>query len=348
MDKDEKKHCIAELWRTCFHDSKAFVDFYFSEKYKDENAMTVIENGQVLSALQMIPYTSTCWGKTFPVSYIAGASTHPDVQGRGVMSGLLRSSFGEMFKRGIAFSVLIPAEMWLFKYYSRFGYASVYFENNVRFHIPVTKKWSEKDSEELPLSLLYEYFYRKQLLNSCCILHDWDDFRAIVKDIESEGGAVIAESQGNRVTALAFALYDGSRVFIPEWMYDDESSKKVLLEKCSDYFGCSNVLCRSVSDKEGKAYGMARIIRVEDMLTIWAALHPECSCSLSVTDEIISENNALFVIGEGTCRKQSLISGMEAMDINTLSSLLLMGENKNGNGCCPFPRQQPSMSLMFS
>lgn len=346
MNKDDKKHRIMELWQTCFHDSDTFVDFYFSEKYKDENAIAVIENGQVLSALQMIPYMSQCWGKPFSVCYIAGASTNPDVQGRGLMSGLLRRSFKEMYLRGVAFSILIPAEPWLFEYYARFGYTSVYYENKEHFHIPAEKISKEQDFESFPVSILYEYFSSKQNLTSCSVLHDWNDFQAIIKDIELEGGAIVSVSCENKITALAFVLYDGNCIFIPDCLYDDEISKNTLFEKCAARFRCGDIIYRKVSDKKGQAYGMARIIRVEDMLKVWAALFPEYSCSLSVTDAIISDNNALFVIEKGKCSKYPLDTGMETIDIHELTSLLLTGEDKNGR--YSFPKQRPSMSLMFS
>ena len=82
------------------------------------------------------------------------------------------------------------------------------------------------------------------------------------------------------------------------------------------------------------------------MFSVWASLFPECSCRLPVIDEIIPENNGLFVVERGVCYKKSLDAGTEAMDIGRLTALLLLGEDKNGR--CPFPRQQPSMSLMFS
>lgn len=345
MDKQEKRRHVMELWKSCFHDSDAFVDFYFTEKYVDENVAAVWEKGRLLSALQMIPYTSTCWGAVFPVSYIAGASTAPDVRGRGLMSGLLRQSFREMFARGVAFTVLIPAGQGLFDYYTRFGYTPVYYGREISFSFPV-EKYAESEERPLSRSLIYEYFSCRQHSSSCTILHDRRDFEAIARDIESEGGAIVSVSSHDRITALAFAQYDGTCIFISEWMYDDPFSRTALLEKCASRFRCSKIRCRMISDKQGRAYGMARIIRVEDMLKVWASLCPECSCRLPVTDEIIPENNGLFVVEKGVCYKKSLDIGTEAMDIGRLSALFLMGEDENG--CCPFPRQQPSMSLMFS
>ncbi len=345
MDKTERKQQIIDLWQACFHDTDAFVNLYFSQKYKDENAMTIVEDGRVLSALQMIPYTATCWGKEFSMSYIAGASTWPDVRGRGLMSNLLLHSFRQMYGRSVAFTALIPAEPWLFQYYSRFGYAPAYYTQDIYYTIPVDKNMSEQD-EAVSLWELYEYFSRKNLSRICCVQHDWPDFNAIVKDFESEGGEVITVMQENKICAMAFALYDGKQIFLPEWMYDDEAVKEALLQKCAVRFKCGKIVCRISGDETGKIYGMARIIRLQDMLTGLAKQYSALSCTLQVSDTIIPENDGLYVIENGTCVKNPLNPTLQTMNIDSISRMLLLGGNKNGH--CNFPLQQPFMSLMFS
>ena len=78
------KQQVVDLWQECFNDSEAFVRLYFSTKYTEENTLVHIENGKVLSALQMLPYSMTCWGRELRISYISGASTWPEARGRGV------------------------------------------------------------------------------------------------------------------------------------------------------------------------------------------------------------------------------------------------------------------------
>ena len=87
------KQQVVDLWQECFNDSEAFVQLYFSTKYTEENTLVHIENGKVLSALQMLPYSMTCWGRELRISYISGASTWPEARGRGLMKDLLTEAF---------------------------------------------------------------------------------------------------------------------------------------------------------------------------------------------------------------------------------------------------------------
>ena len=72
------KEQVRQLWETCFNDDEAFVDLYFRLRYTDQINKAIIEDGKVISALQMIPYPMTFCGRTVAASYISGACTHPD------------------------------------------------------------------------------------------------------------------------------------------------------------------------------------------------------------------------------------------------------------------------------
>lgn len=77
------KEQVRQLWETCFNDDEAFVDLYFRLRYIDQINKAIIEDGKVISALQMIPYPMTFCGRTVATSYISGACTHPDYRARG-------------------------------------------------------------------------------------------------------------------------------------------------------------------------------------------------------------------------------------------------------------------------
>ena len=80
-----KKQQVKDLWRTCFGDSEAFIDLYFDRVYQDDNTLTIERNGQIVSALQMLPYTMTYFGTEISVAYISGACTVPEQRGQGLM-----------------------------------------------------------------------------------------------------------------------------------------------------------------------------------------------------------------------------------------------------------------------
>ena len=70
---DNNKSQLIDLWRTSFNDSEEFIKLFFDRVYKKENALFIEKNGKIVSALQMLPYVMTYYGKEISVNYIYGA-----------------------------------------------------------------------------------------------------------------------------------------------------------------------------------------------------------------------------------------------------------------------------------
>ena len=62
-----------------------------------------------------------------PVSYVVAVCTHPDYAGRGLMKEMLKEALRLARERGDVASLLLPAEDWLFDYYTKaVGYAPIF------------------------------------------------------------------------------------------------------------------------------------------------------------------------------------------------------------------------------
>ncbi len=120
---------LKSLWKSLFGDTEAFISLFFHEVVCEENIRVLEEKGRILSALYMLPYPFRIWNQEVTASYISGAGTLPEAQGRGLMRRLLIDSFKEMEHRQIPLSILIPAEPWLYGFYEKSGYATVFSYN---------------------------------------------------------------------------------------------------------------------------------------------------------------------------------------------------------------------------
>ena len=197
MHSDKKIETLKEgtinLWRTCFNDTEEFIRFYFERKYKDETTIGIEENGQIVSVLQMLPYTMTWNQQEVPVSYISGASTHPDARNKGLMQKLLTEAFFTMKNRKFIFSILIPQEDWLYDYYSQAGYAPVFRYTSENYYLPVYHKHPAVTALTAAQTLaqrqeLYKYFNRNMLRRPNCVQHSSEDFDIILEDLSITGG----------------------------------------------------------------------------------------------------------------------------------------------------------------
>ena len=69
------------LWRECFDDTDQYVDMFFSEVYRDEDALVLEEEGRIVSSMMLQRYTMNFHGVTSSVSYVCGAATAKSLRG---------------------------------------------------------------------------------------------------------------------------------------------------------------------------------------------------------------------------------------------------------------------------
>ena len=195
------KEQVKALWKSVLTIVKNSLKLYFRLRYKTEVNVAIQSGDEVISALQMLPYPMTFSGQTVQTSYISGACTHPDFRSKGVMRELLSQSFARMLRNGVHFSTLIPAEPWLFDYYARMGYASVFKYSTKEIVLP-----EFIPSKEIAVSVVPEfsgrdfisYLNKKLSERACCIQHTLEDFQVIMTDLAISGGYFICSQTRKR------------------------------------------------------------------------------------------------------------------------------------------------------
>ena len=209
MTSADLKSSVRHLWELCFRDTPEFIDLYFRLRYRDALNEAILRDGQVVSALQLIPYELLTWGVRLPLAYLSGVCTHPQARRQGLMRRLLRQTHRRLYAEGCPVSSLIPAEPWLFDCYATSGYAPLFVYDWRRLSIApgddtVTVSEYREDSRDV-----YAYFSRKMAERPCCVLHSEEDFGVVLADLYlSEGSLWVARRDGT-VTGLAFG-------YIPE------------------------------------------------------------------------------------------------------------------------------------
>lgn len=90
-------------------DSKGFVDYYYTEKTKDNTIYTVIEDEKIRSMLHLNPYDVIVNGKEEKLHYIVAVATQEVYRKRGYMGALLKKALKDMYHQGEPFTYLMPA-----------------------------------------------------------------------------------------------------------------------------------------------------------------------------------------------------------------------------------------------
>ena len=349
------KEQVKALWKLCFEDSEEFVEMYFKLRYKNEVNVAIQSGDEVISALQMLPYPMTFCGETVQTSYISGACTHPEFRGKGVMRELLSQSFARMLRNGVYFSTLIPAEPWLFDYYKRMGYATV-FEYSVKEIIlpelivskdivvdvaPMIQDVAPKiqDASGSYLNAPYSYLSKKLSERPCCIQHTLEDFQVIMADLSISGGNLFVARLAGEIRGVAIIYREEKRILISELAAEDKDAEYSLLYAVKQHTGCNRMALLLPPDDTlpRHSLGMARIINVKEVLRIYASAFPEDEMQLAVSDKQLSVNNDYYYLYKGKCRysTERMPGTHISMNISELTERILK-------------RLHPYMSLMLN
>ena len=109
LEVTEHQECRRLYEEVFAEDSPSFVDYYYTEKTRDNQIYTVIEDGEIRSMLHLNPYRLYVNGSEKDVNYIVAVATQKEYRKRGYMASLLKRSLRDMYQAGEAFTFLMPA-----------------------------------------------------------------------------------------------------------------------------------------------------------------------------------------------------------------------------------------------
>lgn len=117
-----------EIWKLCFGDSVSFIDFFYANRYKENETAVLLHDGNILAMLTMIPVKTVIPDKrSYNTSMLYAIATHPNYQNRGFATQLMGFSNQYLEARKNELSVLVPANMQLFDYYRHQGYQDGFY-----------------------------------------------------------------------------------------------------------------------------------------------------------------------------------------------------------------------------
>lgn len=124
---------ISAIWRMAFSDSDEYINLFLANLYSPENTIVSRECGVVVSMAFLIPAQLVVGGRPYSAYYFYAAATHPKYRRRGHMEKVINSAKAVAKERGIDFIVLVPAEEYLFDYYSKFGFETKFNKKVVHY-----------------------------------------------------------------------------------------------------------------------------------------------------------------------------------------------------------------------
>ena len=368
MDNNIKNQTKA-LWDKCFsEEDKRFVDFYFEKRYNEQDNIHIEKDGKVVSAMQLISYPFSYYGKTIGCSYLSGCCTDPDYRSQGLMNDLIINALNQAKNNGACFAALIPATESLFNYYEGTNFIPTFDYSKIRIKRQQTTDNGQQtatisvfDNESEPETFyqVYEYFNTKMRSRNCCIQHDEYDFGVITGDLELFDNHLLVAKYGEDICGLAFCYLRNGEIFIKDVFAESSAIFSDLITAAAQTFASEsesesesesvsiNIIIPPVPGQKTHKLGMARIIDAETMLRIYAMTHPKMKVEISIVDPILTHNNGTYYINNGVLDKKNSI-GTNVVDIEQLTQALFGYNIENlPEKLQAFNKQAAFMSLML-
>lgn len=342
-----------KIFRSSFRDPEAWQKWFFSTVVREDDIYLGTDaSGRAASALLMQPYDFRYRGHILPSAYISCVATLPDARSAGLSSALMRRAIADAYAKGTAILSLIPAEDHLYAFYSRFGFESTYFADEMRYTALHT--FATHDAAIIPAD--YATFSRLEETFGEGIVHSATDYMRVCEDLALDAASerlAVELPDGSR--AILFATYDpakpGSEVKVKALLSDSDNAAEGALAQLRERVGERPVLVNRPPVSDEKFYlrhrGMMRIVAPERILQVLAESDHALKTVIRLSDNIIPENNADFEISDGKARRLDRRAPKADLEVNidTLAGILFSSP-KTGN-IFGLPASRPYMALML-
>jgi hypothetical protein len=116
------------LWKKCFSDTEAYMDYYFSEKTKDNKILKIFKENELVSMVHLNPYEIFWKGEVKTLYYIVGVCTEENNRKKGYMRKLLKEAFRFMEVEDCPFTYLMPIKKEI---YEPFDFHFIYTQERI-------------------------------------------------------------------------------------------------------------------------------------------------------------------------------------------------------------------------
>lgn len=298
------------LWERVFdEDTQAFVEYYYTEKIKDNDIYVIETDGAIRSMIHLNPYVLHVGPREVAGRYIVGVATDILCRGQGYMTELLKKSMRDMYTAHLPFTFLMPAdEKIYYPHHFRFIYAAEQWrislcpddetEQEIHAELLLTNamKASERAGNKIELRRAEKVDCKRMsefaeyLLRDTCQVYAKRDRRyyerLLEEQISQKGGIMIAE-EDDSIKGM--------------FIYDDEAGFSVREPMTAP--GYESVFeelgIRFEKQPKKKPIIMARLLHIETLLSCMVCWE-EMNVKFWLVDPLIQENNKLFMI-KGNC-----------------------------------------------
>lgn len=330
--QDQVHKELYDLWRECFGDTKAYTDFYFTWKVKDNRIISIYKGEKISSMLHLNPYTIKVGNKEEHLNYIVGVATRPKDRRKGLMRQLLETSLKQMYEEKMPFTYLMPAAE---KIYHPFGFRIVYNQppwkkmllqagdknkGNLsdKFRAGQIKviRIRETDEEEILALISFTESHLEKYYDIYTKRSPYY-YKRLIHEMDSGKGAVLLVKMDN-IPIGYMAYMTDSGFGIAECIYNEEV-KEYFFSVVANEIG-NDIVTAEDTGSDSTPSIMARIVDFEAFIKNITS-REKVMLTVKVEDVIIPANNGVYQLTFSTEGCKIFRTNQEAEVIGNISEL---------------------------
>lgn len=125
----EDRPALAALWQISFDEERRYANFFFNNRFLPENCLVYRSGNKVAAMMHLLPAWVVQNGKPVRAHYVFACATQPEHRSHGYMNALLAYAALVGTQREEQYSVILPANRSLYKYYAKSDYQT-FFERD--------------------------------------------------------------------------------------------------------------------------------------------------------------------------------------------------------------------------
>ena len=344
------------LWETVFQeDSKAFLDYYYFFKTRENSVYVVEEDEEIRSMLHLNPFLIQVGEGQFDGRYIIAVATEESYRKRGYMGMLLRKAMQAMYQEKQPFTFLMPAAEVI---YTPYDFRFVYDQNVWKYTVV-----EKQEQKSLPVSeagigdgadlaaFFMEYFSERFQIYA---VRDEQYYQTMLFEQQSEnGGIAILKRSEKIVGCFLYGDEDGLEIREPLYLKEYETEFWAAVGKICEKHGQKEALVYAgISEEEKigtvefqkkKPTIMVRILHLESLLRLLKTKAGEqIDCSFAVLDSILTQNSRVWKLqsspigeieeGEDTVKEADVAKEVEKQRSSDCEAKIYVRETEDSEG----------------
>lgn len=297
------------LWKLCFEDSDRFCSWLFQNRFFPDYSVCLEKDGEILSAMQGVPYNIQVREKVLEGVMLCGVSTHPSHRQKGYMRKIFTFEMDLLRRKGVLLAVHTPAVLGSYFAYGHYPVADAAYIQGKR---KVEKRDDFIILEKSQWPALFP-LYKANIGESYsgALRRTKQEFLRKCEDYVSDGGRCIV-FQDTIIQGYAFYYLMENQLICPEAVANP-GFYNALLEEIFALAKGREVLVKLPPDIDtSQQFGTKKcypkgVAGVCNIGAILKKMEIYCPYAVEFCDPIVPENNGIFSFdGTKVCEKPAI------------------------------------------